>query len=139
VIVFCVAQSRGQAILGPTGESSAVDAKGVRHSASNGKSAPWLDDRVKAVAPEYPYADRARHHTGTGRFRLELDLKTGVVNKVTVTKSTGFHTLDNRVIAALLHWRWKPGRWKEIDFPVEFKLGRPPRPLPSGSVPLPKA
>jgi TonB family protein len=137
VLLPCFAQA--QAFLGLGQQTSAVDAKGVRHSASTGQAAPWLDDRVKAVAPEYPYADRARHHTGAGRFRLELDLKIGAVNKITVTKSTGFQTLDNCVIAAFRRWRWKPGRWKEIDVPVDFRLGRPPRRLPPGSVRLPQA
>jgi len=114
-----------------TGEStSAVDAKGRRHTAAGEVSAPWLNDRVKAVAPDYPYAERARHHTGEGRFHLYLDLATGMVTNVIVTKSTGFSGLDRCAMDALRKWRWKPGRWKEIELPVGFIIrldirGRP--------------
>jgi TonB family protein len=119
-----------QAFLTQGQPTSAVDAKGVRHSVASGQPAPWLNDRVRAVAPQYPYADRARHHVGIGRFHLVLDLKTGIVTGISVTKSTGFAGLDASAVAALRQWRWKPGRWKEIDLPVTFTMNQsygPPR------------
>src|ERR1700730_8027553 len=70
--------------------TAAVDAKGVRHSANYpGKQPPWMADRIRTVAPDYPYSERAQHHVGTGYFQLTLDVKTGLVTKVTVAKSTG--------------------------------------------------
>jgi TonB family protein len=116
--------------------TSAIDAKGIRHSAPSETAAPWLNDRIKAIAPEYSYADRAQRHVGTGQFHLVLDLNTGVVTRITVIKSTGFPTLDTSAVAALRQWRWKPGRWKEIDLPVAFILRQTYAP-PPGSVPLP--
>jgi len=103
---------------------SAVDANGVRHTQPRGmhRLSPWMQDRLKSVAPDYAYEDRRLHHTGTGWFRLILDLKTGAVTKVTVLKSTGFATLDGAAVAAFRGWRWRPGRWKEIDTPVRFSL-----------------
>src|SRR4051812_17262159 len=86
--------------LGTGQSTSAVDAKGVRHTVPSRVPAPWLNDRIKAVAPDYPYAERARHHAGEGRFRLYLDLKTGVVTKIEVTKSTGFTALDQCALTA---------------------------------------
>src|ERR1700736_1893894 len=102
-----LAAQGSEAFLSQGQPTSAVDAKGVRHSARSRQPAPWLDDRVKAVAPEYPYADRAQHHVGIGRFHLLLNLKTGSVASVTVIKSTGFPTLDAAAIVALRQWRWK--------------------------------
>src|SRR5437879_1305668 len=73
------------AYLGARG-TSAVDAKGVRHNGDDypRKHPPWLDDRVKAVAPDYPYSERARRHEGAGWFQLALDLRTGAVTQVSV-------------------------------------------------------
>jgi TonB family protein len=142
VIVFpstqgLLAAGGSQAFLGSGQETSAVDAKGVRHSVPSETAAPWLNDRIKAVAPEYPYADRARHHVGSGRFHLYLDLATGGVTQIRITKSTGFASLDQSAVAALRQWRWKPGRWKEIDLPVTFTIRPNFVPAP-GSVRLPR-
>jgi TonB family protein len=100
---------------------------------------PVYKDCIKSVAPDYPYGERAQHHIGKGFFRLVLNLKSGVVTKVTLTRSTGFAVLDNCAIAALRQWRWKPNRWKEVEIPVIFKLERGPHVLPRGAVPIPRA
>src|SRR5437016_4025767 len=63
--------------------SSAVDAKGVRHPGTDYVAhPPWFGDTIKTVAPEYPYRERMRRHTGSGLFRITLDLNTGSVAKV---------------------------------------------------------
>jgi TonB family protein len=128
------------AYLGPTGtRSSAVDAKGVRHrdDERRGTLPVWMQDRIKVFAPDYPYRDRAQRNEGTGLFRLTLDLKTGAVTGITMLKSTGFVTLDRCTIAAFHHWRWKPGKWKEIEMPITFTMGQRPVRLPPGVVPIP--
>ena len=120
--------------------ASAVDAKGMRHteSAHSRGLAPWMQDRVKSIAPYYPYEDRRLHHTGIGLFRLYLDLKTGFVREVTVLKSTGFATLDNAAITTFRGWRWRPSLWKEIDIPVNYTLSHgSPTPPPADWVRLP--
>ena len=132
-----------QTFLSPEEGTSAIDAKGVRHSDSGHahprKLAPWMQDRVHAVGPFYPRTERAARHEGRGEFRLQLDLKTGGVSKVTVTKSTGFPLLDKCAVMALRQWRWKPGRWREIYFPVTFIVQRPPVRLEPGAVRLPQS
>lgn len=103
--------------------TGAVDAKGVRHSASNdGRNPPpWVLDNTNAVVPYGPSrSDRFPGPQGRGLFQLQLDLKTGSVTKVTVVKSTGFAQLDDLAVAALRKWRWKPGKWKEIEMAVAF-------------------
>lgn len=117
----------------------AVDVEGRRHTSPKNpkKLAPWMQDRIKSVAPDYPYGERARRHEGTGYFQLSLDLKTGTATKVTVKKSTGFPVLDRCAVMALRAWRWRPGKWKEIETPVNFVLSRTEPRLPPGSVSLP--
>ncbi len=102
--------------------SSAVDAKGVRHQESGypKKHAPWMDDAIKTVKPDYSYTDKARRNAGFGLYRATLDLKTGSVTKVAVIQSTGVPTLDDSATSALRQWQWKPGKWKEIDVPISF-------------------
>src|SRR6266508_3943969 len=103
--------------------SSAVDIRGQRHFGSRdfpGLYTPWIADLIAYRHPEYTYEDRARRHKGDGLFRITLNPKTGLVTQVTVIKSTGFASLDNSAVAAIRKWRWKPGRWKEVDMPIRF-------------------
>jgi TonB family protein len=119
--------------------SSAVDGRGVRHEGRDygDKHPPWMDDAIKTVAPEYPYEARSRHIQGSGLFRLSLDLNTGSVSKVTVIKSTGSPMLDNSATMAFRRWRWKSGRWKEIDFPITFTMAPAASRPPPGAIPIP--
>jgi TonB family protein len=98
----------------------------MRHHPSDygDKRAPWIADRVKFVHPDYPTEYRARHAEGTGLFRIALDVNTGAVTNVTVVKSTGFSGLDDSAVRAIRLWRWRGGRWKEIEMPVTFTIGR---------------
>jgi TonB family protein len=103
--------------------SAAVDARGVRHRGSNyPNGGPWMEDAIKSPPPDYPSTERSQGHTGSGLFRLTLDLKTGSITKVTTLQSTGFPTLDSFATEAFRRWRWKPGKWKEIDVPITFTL-----------------
>jgi TonB family protein len=117
--------------------TSAVDAKGIRHDAHSYKgNAPWLVDRVGGPAPEYPIEERRMRHQGRAIVRLTLDLKTGHVIKASLVKSSGYPTLVRCAVAAFSRWTWRPGKWKEIDLPVTFEIGNPQSP-PRGSVRLP--
>jgi len=116
--------------------SSAVDARGVRHRGSEyAGRLPWMNDVLTTVTPEYAYSERAQRHMGSGLFRLTLDLKTGTVKQVSVVKSTGAPALDDSAVDALRRWRWKPGRWQEIDMPITFSPSRTKRGLYIGGKP----
>src|SRR5256886_8359954 len=118
-------------------KTNAVDAKGVRHRGVEYRGKiPWLADVLKSRAPFYPYEERRLRHMGKGWFRIYLDLNTGYVTRVRVFKSTGFDALDSSAIAAFRYWRWTPGKWKEIDLPVAFKISRDDQ-LSPGAVRLP--
>jgi TonB family protein len=105
--------------------ASAVDTSGKRHLGSRefpGLTEPWIHDRVKFVAPEYPYDDRAKHHQGDGLFRISIDVKTGLITRVSIVKSTGFRSFDTSAVTAIRKWRWKPGTWREVDIPIRFTM-----------------
>ena len=125
----------------PARITAAIDSKGVLHrGAEYGTNPiPWLADRTKSVAAAYPYMERMRHHTGSGVFRVFVDLKTGSVTKVAAIKSTGFKRLDDSAVASLRQWRWKPGTWQQIDMPVTFTIAVPPKRAPAGVERIPKA
>jgi outer membrane biosynthesis protein TonB len=115
---------------GPFSNTAAVDAKGIRHRGADysGKILPWLADTVETVMPSYPYFDWRHRYQGQGLFRVTLDVQTGRVAKIITFKSTGFDRLDSCGIVALQRWRWKPGKWKEVDILVTFTLTEnPPR------------
>jgi TonB family protein len=121
---------------------SAVDARGIRHHATDYPSVelPWIEDKTKWVAPKYPYPEKIKHHEGSGVFQITLDSKTGLVTRVTVLKSTGFKTLDDCAIASFHQWRWKRGKWKQIVIPVTFQMrSGPPKALPRGAIRIPDA
>jgi hypothetical protein len=121
VMFLAVAASNGSSSDEIT---TAIDARGVLHTANayKGKAPAWFDDRLKIVAPNYSPFDRASYHEGTGVFHLVLDLNTGFVTKVTVRTTTGFHSVDACAVAALRQWTWRPGKWKEIELPLTFKI-----------------
>ncbi len=107
--------------------SAAVDAQGVRHRGADygGGRAPWINDATAKASPEYPEKEKKQGHAGSGLFRLTIDLTTGSVRKVRVVQSTGYATLDQAAIASFQRWRWRPGKWREIDMPVTFTFARP--------------
>lgn len=127
-------------VFGQTGRTaqprdgwSAVNNSGKRltQSMSPGRHPVWEKDVTKQPMPKYPYADRARHHMGRGLFRMEIDLQTGSVQKVTMIRSTGYNSLDEAATQALEKWRFRPNSWKEVTFPVEFVMANPDGSIPS--------
>jgi TonB family protein len=96
-----------------------------------------MEDILYKVGPRYPSDYRRARIGGTGRFRMNIDFKTGKVTSVTVVKSTGNDGLDREAIYALRRWRFKPGKAKEVEIPITFSNGSEPLVLPPGSVSTP--
>jgi TonB family protein len=134
-LTFAIGQLRGSEPL----ITAAVDAKGVWHQASeyHGRTPPWISDLAESIGPEYSPRDRLSRNQGSGLFRLKLDLRTGTVTNIAVIKAIGITTLDQSALAALRQWRWKPGKWKEVDIPITFGMSSGPPILPPGAVYLP--
>jgi TonB family protein len=69
--------------------------------------------------PTYPYEARRNNWSGRGVYRAFVTPE-GKVSRVTVLHSTGHPVMDETVITAALHWHAKPGRPREVDFPIIF-------------------
>ena len=65
--------------------------------------------------PEYPFEARARYLTGSGKFILHVQVRTGLVRDVDIVQSTGVAVLDHAAIVALKKWRFKPGALPPIE------------------------
>jgi|GEM_PF-3815373 len=87
-------------------------------------SALSMDDIVTRPSLHYPYEDRRNYHQGTGRYRVMLDPKTGWARSVMVIKSTGWTSLDKAALSGLRELRVRPGKWKQVDFPVTYTMSR---------------
>ena len=74
--------------------------------------------------PEYPFAARRNGVSGRGTYRAYVEAS-GKVSRVTVIKSAGLRDLDDAVVRAALNWRGRPGKKREVDFPMAFVA--PPR------------
>src|SRR5262245_23817762 len=112
----------------PSGRSFAQDtATGVLTSGRSitlklGQKLPWSFDIVRHIKPEYPGSARTKGYHGSDVIRLTLDPKTGVVTSAVVKRSTGYKVLDESALEAFHGWRWKSGKWKQVDIPVTFTM-----------------
>jgi len=74
---------------------------------------------IEHPRPGYPRPLRARHLTGSGRYRLHVD-KSGKVTSVEVLRSSGHQELDAEAVKAFSRWRAKPGESCELDMPANW-------------------
>jgi TonB family protein len=102
--------------------------------------AEWKKDVDYMEAPAYPAVAKRWHVQGGGLFRVSIDITTGRVTDVSVLKSTGYGVLDGSAIRTLKLWRWKPGKHRQVNVPISFKLDPhwANKPFP-GASPLPRS
>ena len=145
LVAASVSFAQGANVVGLGGDIAAIGADGHRYrsdttsSSYTSQKTPWMKDAIKMIGPEYPFSARAARSEGAGIFSLTLNPRTGYVADVSLKKSTGFKALDESATVALRQWRWKPGKWKQIEIPVTFSLSSPAYRKPAGSIPLPHA
>jgi TonB family protein len=72
-------------------------------------------------APEYPFEAQRNGWSGRGVYRASVTAD-GKVSRVVVLHSAGHSVLDDMVVRAALQWRARPGRAREVDFPMIFVL-----------------
>ena len=87
----------------------------------SGRELPEVFIHLRAV--ELPFEARRNGWSGRGVYRAFVTPE-GKVSRVIILHSSGHLVLDDAVIRAALQWRAKPGRPKEVDFPIIFL---PPR------------
>ena len=86
-------------------------------------------DIIWVRAPSYPLRAQSidpsswsRNFRGDGLYRLDIDLKTGRVSRVTVIKSTGSAVLDRLSTAAFGRWVFTRGKWLAMIIPTTVRV-----------------
>jgi periplasmic protein TonB len=77
---------------------------------------------TSAPRPEYPYEARRQKITGDGVVVMTVDLVTGNVISVSMSKTTGTPFLDNAAVTGFKRWRFRPGTVSSVTCPVTFTL-----------------
>jgi TonB family protein len=77
---------------------------------------------ISAPMPDYPLLAREARYTGSGVFILNLQRSSGVVQSITIGRSTGHQILDWAAMAAFIRWRFKPNTAKKVKIPVTFTM-----------------
>lgn len=75
-----------------------------------------------APRPDYPLLARQARYTGSGVFVLNIDKPTGVVQSITIGRSTGHKILDWAAMAAFIKWRFKPNTVHKVKIPITFTM-----------------
>ena len=108
----------------PIDKGYAIDAHGKRQP-----NALCARDIIWARAPTYPLRSRSsdpttwsRNFHGDGLYRLDIDLKTGRVSRVTVIKSAGSAILDRHSTGAFSRWAFTPGKWSAMIIPTTVRV-----------------
>jgi TonB family protein len=60
--------------------------------------------------------------TGTGTALMMVDVRTGTVTAVSMTRSTGSAVLDNATLSALRRWRFAAGTVSRVECPITYTL-----------------
>jgi protein TonB len=77
---------------------------------------------LSAPRPAYPYEARRQRATGSGVALLTIDVSTGEVTDVRMSRSTGNPLLDNATVSAFRRWRFRPGTVSQVHAPITFTL-----------------
>jgi hypothetical protein len=128
VIALIVFTARGSEpvpyVAMPIDKGYAIDAHGKRQP-----NALCVRDIIWARAPSYPLRAQSsdpttwsRNFRGDGLYRLDIDLKTGRVSRVTTMKSTGSAVLDRLSTAAFGRWVFTPGKWSAMIIPTTVRI-----------------
>ena len=75
---------------------------------------PKLAYAVFSPQPDYPHVAWVNGWQGTGVFVMRIQIKSGRVKEVSVSRTTGHKDLDAAAIAALKQWRFKPNALPSI-------------------------
>ena len=77
-------------------------------------SVPKFVLAIYSPLPKYPRSALARHEEGKGLFVICIEIRTGLVRRVDIARSTGHADLDAVTVAALKKWRFKPNSLASI-------------------------
>lgn len=69
--------------------------------------------------PQLPKIAYSKHLRGDGYFDMHVR-PDGTVSRVDVVQSTGQKVLDDATVAALIKWRFEPGKTKKVRMPITY-------------------
>jgi len=78
-------------------------------------------------APDYPQSARWEGEEGTVLLRVLVNV-TGLPEKITIARSSGYASLDRAAEKAVQHWRFTPGTRDgkpvamRVEVPIRFRL-----------------
>ncbi len=75
-----------------------------------------------APRPQYPYAARSKHVTGSGVVVARVNPDTGHVTSVKLVRSTGSPILDYAALSAFGQWRFRPKTARAVRIPIVFSM-----------------
>ena len=75
-----------------------------------------------APRPQYPYAARSKHVTGSGVVVTRVNPDTGRVTSAKLVRSTGSRILDNAALSAFGQWRFRPKTVRAVRIPIVFGM-----------------
>ena len=56
----------------------------------------------------------------TGVYRLSINQKTGVVDRVKILQAIGWERIDGPAVWTLFQWKFRPGAIRQIDVPIWY-------------------
>lgn len=127
ITLIAVAANASEAvpyIAMPIDNGYAIDAHGQRQP-----NKLCARDVIWACPPRYPLRSHSidpttwsRNNRGDGLYRLDIDLKTGRVSRVTTVKSSGSTSLDKASTWAFGRWVFAPGKWSAMIIPTTVRV-----------------
>ena len=105
------------------GASSSASVEGISHEA---RGTSWRP--IHSPQPHYPLISRKLREQGLVMVKLCVN-EQGIVGDAGISKSSGFHNLDQSALKALAQWRFAPIAANDASFltqcfqtPVQFTL-----------------
>ena len=95
------------------GTSSSAGAEGVSHSAIR---TTWK--AIHSPQPHYPLLSRRMREQGLVVVKLCVN-EQGIVGDAGISKSSGFHSLDQSALKTLAQWRFAPIPANDASFPTQ--------------------
>jgi TonB family protein len=77
--------------------------------------------------PDYPALPNGEKPEGEGLFICRVDVRTGLVKSVSISKSTGHSILDKAAVDSFKRWKFQPGTCApDVKIPLGFWHHLPP-------------
>src|SRR5215813_15499577 len=70
--------------------------------------------------PYFPSHARREYKTGAGKFLLNVNPETGLVDSIKIEKTTGLWSFDVSCLKTFIKWRFKPHTLIKLHVPISF-------------------